>query len=554
MPVLPTPVQSEVSKQPHQKTQGYDSAYIARFIPTWNRPTYSADAWRAVVKGQQIATLCRDTLINRLLSLDWKITPRDSSLSDELRGTINHYSRLFEKTGYGVDLDYTSHVEWVVGDLLDTPFGGCAEIGRKDDSPSGRVMWIKPLDVANLYPTNNFEYPVVESYMGNMVALPKEYVARTFMSPVKKIEYQGWGTPPPEKIFMALQMISQGDGYYANLLMDVPSVGILDLGDMEQKSAKEWVEAYQSMLMNGGNQAFKIPVLYEHNTKVEFLSLGKVPNDIMFDRITLRYMAIVTAGYGMTLADLGISSTTNGGDTLAGAIRSERLTAKSGFALAKKKWAYYANSILPPTLQWTFIDYDDEHNLNVGRARLATVTAFSQAIDKNIITPATAQAQMIVDGLITVSISKEAPDVFSTEDTQKTPERPGMVGSPISPSQGGYGEIRSKVPQFRSKLNRLIDSTVLTIRPVLDTLSSAFEDDDKFIARVAMSKKSIPIDLSKVKADWLPEELLIKIKSRIVDTLSVAMLKDDGLDVDNPYEYDEFVSNMKNEIFKLFEE
>ena len=42
---------------------------------------------------------------------------------------------------------------------------------------------------------------------------------------------------------MALQMIGRGDVYYANLLLDTPQVGILDLKDMAKDSAEEWVKA-----------------------------------------------------------------------------------------------------------------------------------------------------------------------------------------------------------------------------------------------------------------------------------------------------------------------
>lgn len=549
------PVEMSTTKHPGQRSTDWSDAYLARFIPTWNRPTFSVDAWRNVVRSQQVATICRDTIINRVLSLDWKIVPRDSSMQDELRGVINHYSRLFEKSGYGGDLDYTSHVEWIMEDLLDGPFGGCSEIGRKDNNPNGRVVWIKPLDSNYLYPTMNFDYPVAESYQTRVVAFPKEFVSRVIMSPVKTLTHQGWSVAPPEKIFMALQMISQGDGYYANLLLDIPSVGILDLGDMERSSAEEWVKAYQSMLVNGpgqGPNAFRIPVLYEHNTDVKFIPFGKVPNDIMYDSITGRYMSLVCAGYGITLADIGLGAKGSGGDTLAGAIRSERISNKNGFSLAKKKWTYYANQILPPTLRWTFIDYDDEHLLNIGRARLATATAMAQLKDKGFISEDEGRQQMMADGLFTISMPEHAPGIsvdkeMSDSGSSRVPERPGMVGSPVHPSAGGYGEIRSL---SQKAVSRLVDDISVALHPALSVLRSTSEDT------WGQVRKSFP-ELVDDVIGLLPvpkstDELTAEIVWKFVANELQDVYLNDGLDVELDVSYDDTVSTIKEKAYGLF--
>src|SRR3972149_9549682 len=115
---------------------------------------------------------------------------------------------------------------------------------------------------------------------------------------------------------------------------------------MEMDSALQWADSYKNFLA-GKSSAFKIPILYEHTTKTEFISFGKVPNDIMFDRITLKYAAIVAAAYGMSLGDIGLQTTSASGETLAGSIRQERRTKRTGFARAKKKIKYLIESFLP---------------------------------------------------------------------------------------------------------------------------------------------------------------------------------------------------------------
>ena len=115
-----------VTKQPGQisATGGELSNYLVRQMPIWNNPNWlSADVWRAFVRKQPIAVLCREAITNYLISLDWKITARDSTKQDELEEEIKHYTKLFEKGNtYYTSLDFTSHIEWICKDLFDLPF------------------------------------------------------------------------------------------------------------------------------------------------------------------------------------------------------------------------------------------------------------------------------------------------------------------------------------------------------------------------------------------------------------------------------------------------
>jgi hypothetical protein len=120
------------TREDGQRSTNLSSAYLTRFTPAWQRPVgWNTNMWRAWVLNQPVAIICRETLIANLLSLSWKITPRDMSQKDELDGTIKHYTKLFERGGNNpeLELDYSTLVEWIVADLLDTPFGGVAEVG-----------------------------------------------------------------------------------------------------------------------------------------------------------------------------------------------------------------------------------------------------------------------------------------------------------------------------------------------------------------------------------------------------------------------------------------
>ena len=434
------------TKKENQRSEGLPS-YLYRVLPEWNSPTWlDSTRWRNIVRNQPVAMICRDTLISNILYLDWAITARDSELKDEYKSDVKHYTRLLENSGW---IDYSGLVELVAQDLLDLPFGGAVEVGRQNDRPEGRVEWLKNLDGATLYPTLDLDWPVVQKSPynpTNIVTFPQHAIARTYLTPRPEIQREGWGMSPPEKIYLALELLWRGDQYYANLLLDTPQAGILDLGDMEKTTAQEWVEGFRD-LMNGIN-AFKIPVLYEHNSEVKWIPFTKPPTEIMFDGITTKYASIVCAGYGVTLGDIGFTGSQNGGETLSGTIRQERKTRRTGLAVLKHKLKAFFNSILPPHLEFNWVDYEEELNVSLGRARLSNATAFESLVKMKVFTPEEVRLQIIADGLITIPIPDKKPESELEEqiDTEaSTPKRPGTLGDPVNPSMGGHGEVTNKM-------------------------------------------------------------------------------------------------------------
>jgi hypothetical protein len=511
MGVLTVP---EPTKERKQRSINQEDIYLTRYIYPWSRPSsqVGAEYWRWWVFNEPIAMICRETLIANLLALDWEISPRKSEDREEQKGNIRHYTRLLERGGDYYDFDWTGLVEWIMADLQDLPFGAGAEIGRKGDVPGGRVAWVKPLDGGTLYPTLNKESPVVQWYKNyDFIIFPKHAIARTYMSPRPELLREGWGLAPPEKIYFALLMLYQGDRYYADLLLDNPPAGILDLGDMEMDSALQWADSYKNFLV-GKNSAFKIPVLYEHTTKTEFISFGKVPNDIMFDRISLKYAAIVAAAYGMSLGDIGLQAASASGQTLAGSIRDERKTRRTGFARAKKKIKYFIESFLPNTLEFNFIDLEGELNVELGRARLSTITALGAAQDKGVISAAEHRLILLGDGLFGSTNLPEEPPPDAKEAATKTIERPGSLGNPATPSTGGQGEVRKSVVHveksktFEAHLKRFVGDITKSIGQVLEESKHDLSDDDMYLLRSAVDDSLFVEDvlglLPVIKAQW----------------------------------------------------
>lgn len=425
-----------------------DPLYLNRVLPNWTNPEWATAAtWRKVVAAQPFAMACRETLTANMLALDWKIEPKDTEKRDEYKDDIDYYTDFLTYTG---DYDYSDTVEWVCGDLLDIPFGGACEVGREGDEPEGKVLWLELLDGATLYPTLNDEWPVGQSIPGlpKAVYFPKHAINRIYFSPRREIRRKGWGIAPPEIIYLALELLNRGDVYYANLLLDTPAAGILDLGDMAKDSASEWVNAWKKLLL--GVDPFKIPVLYEHENPASWIPFTKSPTELMFDKALFRYGSIVTAGYGMTLSDIGIPSGVSGGETLAGSIRQERQTRRTGVARLKNKLTSFFNRLLPSYLKFSFIDLDDELSVALGRAMLSHATAWQQMISNRMFTPEEGRQQMIANGLITISVPEKLPDTSEFDmlpgsNGNNMAERPSLLGKPISPSQGGYGEAKSVV-------------------------------------------------------------------------------------------------------------
>ena len=80
----------EASKPASQRAISL-TAYLQRFIPYWGHPGWlEAARWRQLVRNQPIAIICRETLTENLLSMDWSINPKKSDDdSKETKDDIN---------------------------------------------------------------------------------------------------------------------------------------------------------------------------------------------------------------------------------------------------------------------------------------------------------------------------------------------------------------------------------------------------------------------------------------------------------------------------------
>ena len=529
------PKSLEISKNPGQisASGGELSNYFVRQMPIWNNPNWlHADVWRQFVARQPIAVLCRESIASYLLSLDWAIVARESDKQDEYREDIKYYTRLFERgNAYYNDVEFSNHVEWITKDLFDLPFGTAGEVGREYDKPDGKVVWIRPLDGGTLAPTLNSEYPVVQHFPNYQpVVFPREFISRIYLSPRTEIRREGWGMAPPEKIYLAMEMLNNGDKYYAQLLLNTPEAGILDLMDMDKETAQEWVKSTRDLLQ--GINPLKIPVIYEHTQEAKWIPFGKLPSEILYDSITSRYITIVTAGYGLSPSDVGFASSSNGGETLAGTIRQERRSAKSGKALAKTKVKSYFEKILPEHLEFKWIDFDDERNVAMSRARMASANAFKIFTDVQAFSPDEVRRQAIADGLFSISLP-ETIDRASIEWPANTLRYVGnkgsnQIGDAKEPSSGGQGQTipQQIVSRHRAKIEVSIAKAAYAGNQFLGKLLNSKRDSQELSAwentfdHAVVGKSSSDLVMDTAIADAYNAILDILDSSDWVDTVS----------------------------------
>ena len=526
-------VPKEPAEQPEDQRAIHLPTFLNRILPYYTQPAWlEAERWRAFVRNQSIAIITRDTLISNMLNMDWDIVPRDA---DEARDTkmkkaIDYYKELFTY----LEGDFDIYLELMLQDLLDLPFGAAAEVGRVDDEPGAPVLWVEHIDAATLFPTGNPDYPVaqqVPDVPGVQVIFPEHAISRMYMTPRPELRIKGWGMAPPQKVYLAIEMLFRGDHYYWKLLLDTPEAGIIDLIDMSEDAARKWLTGFRDIFQ--GIDGFKIPILYGHDTPAQWIPLNRPPIDMMYDKTYMKYAQITAAAYGLRLSDIGLAEV-EGEKSLAGVIRGERQSKRTGRALVKSKTSNHFNWLLPQELKFVWKDADDEAVAAKGTAMQAMTGGLKTAMDGGFIDQAEGRAELVASG------------IFETElDPKKVPEKPEPPPSPfgtqpppgqaegvpqedqkVPVDQGGRGsnpfQRKAKVVERQteprenpviSDQGSVLERMEQIIRPGLETIRNNAQDPmlrrlikaatKEMFADIALTLRSLSQD--QVEEIWLPQ-------------------------------------------------
>lgn len=517
--------------------------YLRRVLPRWTVPAWlGADVWRSFVRRQPIAMDCKGAIISRTMGLPFSVRPKDPYTTVDFLDEIDYYTELLNNID---DESFILWVERVLQDALDLPVGSSSEVVRWEQGhlpfstpkpeayqDMGVPYQIYHLDGAGILPTGVAEIPVRQIFPGaplNAVTLTKEEVLRVYYLPRNEALRRGFGMAPPEVVYLCMVLLNRGDNYYANLLLDTPEAGVLDLIDMSEESAKEWLGSFRSLMF--GTDPLKVPVLYEHLTAAKYIPFGRPPSELLYDTTTLRYARVTAGGYGITLRDIGIEPLEQ---SLAGAIRSDRASYRNGFSTAKAKIASGINtSILPDHLTFIWVDRDDETLIARGRARLANAQAAKAAVGRAVLTAEEWRRQMSEDGIFTtLDLTLSAEDIPSGQTegpaTDRYDDSRESLGStdPVPASEGGFGEVRAAYSQalFDAatplRLKRLVRSLAVNgDEPLEDAAGTAWWETsppfeviegiwEEAAGNVALSLGETLYEYGVLNTPQLPDELL----------------------------------------------
>jgi len=438
-------VPSEVVTPPRKRSIDIQS-YLQRWIPYWGHPGWLvAERWRAFVRNQPIAGICRDTLIANLKNMGWDIVPKrtEDAGNRNIQRTIDYYKELF----FQIEGSFDTYLDLMGQDMLDLPFGAMCEVVRENDDPEGHILSLYHVDAATLFPTGDEAFPVqqrVPELPGAIVNFPKHAMARMMISPRPEIRRKGWGMAPPEKAYLAVEMLFRGDRYYANLLIDTPEAGILDLMDMDAETAEAWIEGWHTLFQ--GIDGFKVPILHSHEKAAQWIPLNRPPIDMMYDNVTAKYAQILCAAYGLRLSDIGLEQA-QGEKTLAGVIRGERQSRRSGYSTVKVNFENHFDWLLPEPIKFIWIDVDEESKLMKSKSVVAYGSALSTLVSAKMITQQEARQEIVAQGLLEIEINlEELPEELAMQEEQMPAEEPAYpFGKPVQleeevpPTQGGRG-------------------------------------------------------------------------------------------------------------------
>jgi hypothetical protein len=443
--------------EPKQKSLDV-APFLVRFVPQWQTPEWlAAERWRYVVRNQPVAIVAREAIVTDLVTTPWEIRAKKAAEQEKYQPVVDYYTD--EVLNDGEEM-FDTKIEKIAQDLLDLPIGGNAELVRWAPGqgppqlsgfpphPKGHVHRVVFVDGATLFPTNDANFPMGQRVKGditNVIYFAPDEMMHMVVTARPELTRKGYGMPPPEKTYLALTLLSRGDTYYANLLLDTPEAGVLDLMDMSKKDATEWVQTYRTLLQ--GLDAQKIGILYQHEKAANYIGFGRPPTEMMYDATTLKYARIQCASYNLTLVDVGLEP---GGETLAGEIRKERKARRTGYALVKEKVRTHINKmVLPPYLEFIWKEKDEEAQVLKYRALLFASNAMKNLTSANILEREDALEQLKQDNLVTVDAQApdepEPPPFLPFGKPQADDDENGEGDDEKVPaSEGGRGEVTGR--------------------------------------------------------------------------------------------------------------
>jgi len=334
----------------------------------------TAAAWRRVLYSSPTVWACVKSLNDQLVALPHHITTKDKSQRSIHEGLIDYYEEEVIAKFNGENFD--TGTMRTNRDVLTIPMGGNCEVVRKISGPwQGEVDRVENLDGGTLAPTGDYWYPIIQrdpDDFDKYVLFGKDDIQRILLNPRPEFgllsEMQ---QAPLEMCYLAIDAISKGDFYYLNQLTETPSAGILDLKDMAKKEAIEWAKSWRELLT--GNDALKIPILYDHEEDAKWIPFGPPPESAMVNDGLDRYTKLIHACFGMYTQDTGLTERDASPGGQGGATLDRKSWHKFNALVAV--WENFWNAVLPNILVFKFEEVNIEETERIARAAVAEANA-----------------------------------------------------------------------------------------------------------------------------------------------------------------------------------
>ena len=435
-----------------------------------------AKPWRRVLYSSPTVWACVKVLNDQLVALPWRVTTKDKSERHRKRDKIDYYTE--EVIGKFNGENYDVGTMRCNRDVLTIPVGGNCEVVYKTSGKwAGEVDRVENIDGGTLTPTGDHNFPLIQRDPNDFrryVIFQRDEVRRILMNPRPEYNLAGYQQSPLEMCYLAIDAIAKGDFYYLNLLTDTPSAGILDFADWSKDEAIAWAKSWQELLT--GNDALKIPMVYDHEKPISWIPFGVPPEQMMLPQILAKYTKLVHACYGLYDQDTGLSEQAPTGGREANLERRSWHRFNAVVAL----WENFWNSILPEDLVFAYEEVNIEETERLARAQVAKANALGiLARIPGALGTKELRREISETGLIETYIDTESiPDdaivgVFagggnnpviagqSRWQEQRLPEegrRQALPAPKQSPRQEEYQRVRPKSLATMSNLNDILTS------------------------------------------------------------------------------------------------
>jgi hypothetical protein len=489
---------------------------------------YAAAAWRQVVARAPIVRSCIATLILQLTAVPYDIQCEDEKRQAYYLSVLDHLNGEDWRTFWGR----------VIRDTLEVPFGGAFEPVRWQTGPQkGELYTLLHVDGGSLAPTYDRELPYVQinplrSYdrvhfgQDELIRLP--WMMRT------DLQSYGWSFTPCMDCFPAIESLVRSDIFYNSLLSDTPPPGILDLLDMTYDDASTWVESFRATFE--GIDRFKVPVLYDHSQKAEWISFQETGLHSSLAEIVKRYAEIVASAFGMSIVDLGLYEYAQ---TKAGGVAQLDASRRQGLGALMNAIATVLNArVFPDDVKFVWKPVDTEDSVKKASAQKTRIDGLKTLVEAKIIKRHEARDMLAAEGIIVpdpkVKIEDEDEEAPPPERPNGPPQKGEVVGEEEEvPSESGKPVADEERPTEKALYSLILDEGYRVRHPWEDCERTV--DWDLLVARAESGEDPLPVPrtdpayLSLVEAlsgefarmaARLPRSLVERAVDRVWDALA----------------------------------